>query len=184
MLSVLPEALSLDQVEVWFQDEARVGQRGTVTRIWAQKGTRPRAVRQQQFEAAYVFGAVCPGKDKASALVMPEANTEAMQQHLNGIAVAVEAGKHAVLVTDRAAWHMTKKLVCPGNLSIVPLPAYSPELNPVEQIWQRLRNSHWANRCFNHYDDIVDACCQAWTQFVNQSDAVRNLCTRQWAVLT
>jgi hypothetical protein len=129
---VLPEGVSFDQVEIWFQDEARVGQRGTLTRLWASKGTRPRVVQQQQFTAVYVFGAVCPAEDKAYALVLPEANTQAMQHHLDGIAQVVETGKHAVVVIDRAGWHMSKQLKCPGNLSLLPLPAYSPELNPVE----------------------------------------------------
>lgn len=181
---MLPEEVSLDQVEVWFQDEARVGQRGTITRVWAPKGTRPRVVRQQQFTAVYVFGAVCPAEDKAYALVMPEANTEAMQHHLDGIAQTVGTGKHAVLVTDRAAWHTSKQLNCPNNLSLLPLPPYSPELNPVEQLWQQLRDQFWSNRCFKHYDEIVDTCCQAWNQYTSQENVIRNLCSRRWAILT
>ncbi|MDP1772103.1 MAG: transposase, partial [Methylobacter sp.] len=68
-------------------------------------------------------------------------------------------------------------------LSILPLPPYSPELNPVEQIWQQLRQSDWANRCFKNYDDIVDVCCQAWHAFANQPDTIRNLCSRKWALM-
>lgn len=83
---------------------------------------------------------VCPADGKAAALVMPKANSESMQHHLDLIAAAVTPGKHAVLVVDRAAWHVTEKLLVPANLSILPLPPYSPELNPVEQIWQQLRN--------------------------------------------
>ena len=82
-MACIPKGLSLEAVEIWFQDEARVGQRGTVTRIWALRGSRPRIVRQQQFEAAYVFGAACPAEGKAAALIMPQANAEAMQHHLN-----------------------------------------------------------------------------------------------------
>ena len=130
----MPNSLSLDKVEVWFQDEARVGQRGTLTRIWAPKGSRPRAVRQQQFEAAYMYGAVCPAEGKAVGIVMPKANSEGMQVHIDMIAAAVTSGKHAVLVVDRAAWHVTAKLRMPKNLSILHLPPYSPELNTVEQI--------------------------------------------------
>jgi transposase len=182
-MAVVPDDLSVERVEVWFQDEARVGQRGTVTRIWAPKGRRPRVIRQQQFKAAYVFGAVCPAEGKASALVMPAANSESMQHHLNLIAAAVTPGKHGVLVLDRAAWHVTEKLLMPANLSILPLPPYSPELNPVEQIWQQLRQSDWANRCFKGYDEIVEVCCQAWNRFASQPDTIRNLCTRQWALL-
>ena len=140
MIALAPNDLSLEAVEIWFQDEARVGQRRTVTRIWAPKGSRPRAIRQQQFEAAYVFGAVCPAKGKAT-WVMPKANSEGMQLHLDVIAAAVTSGKHAVLVVDRAAWHVTAKLRVLANLSILPLPPYSPELNPVEQIRPQLRQS-------------------------------------------
>jgi transposase len=182
-MGLVPDNLELGAVEVWFQDEARVGQRGTVTRMWAPKGSRPRVIRQQQFEAAYVFGAVCPAEGKASALVMPAANAESMQHHLDLIAAAVTPGKHGVVVADRAAWHMTEKLLVPANLSILPLPPYSPELNPVEQVWQQLRQSDWANRCFTNYDHIVDVCCQAWNRFSSQPDTIRNLCTRKWAIL-
>lgn len=126
---------------------------------------------------------VCPADGKAAALVMPKANSESMQHHLDLITAAVTSGKHAVLVVDRAAWHVTEKLLVPANLSILPLPPYSPELNPVEQIWQQLRQSDWANRCFKNYDEIVDVCCQAWNTFANQPDTIRNLCTRKWALI-
>jgi hypothetical protein len=182
-MGVVPGGLGLEAIEVWFQDEARVGQRGTLTRMWAPKGRRPRVIRQQQFEAAYVFGAVCPAEGKAAALVMPTANAETMQHHLDLIAATVAPGKHGVLVADGAAWHVTGKLLIPANLSILPLPPYSPELNPVEQVWQQLRQSDWANRCFTDYDQIVDVCCQAWNQFANQPDTIRSLCTRKWALL-
>ena len=183
MRAVVPNDLGMEAVEIWFQDEARVGQRGTVTRLWAPKGSRPRVIRQQQFEAAYVFGAVCPAQGKALAFVMPQANSESMQHHLDLIAATVRPDKYVVLVVDRAAWHVTKKLRIPANLSILPLPPYSPELNPVEQVWQQLRQSDWANRCYQSYDEIVNVCCQAWRQFANQPDTIRNLCSRQWALL-
>lgn len=93
----------VEDVEIWFQDEARVGQRGTVSRILARKGSRPRVIRQQQFEYAYIFGAVCPEKDLAVGLVLPSIGTICMQKHLDEIAKQIEPGKHAVLVFDPAA---------------------------------------------------------------------------------
>jgi hypothetical protein len=111
VIGVSPRGLGLEAIEVWFQDGARVGQRGALTRIWAAKGGRPRAVRQQQFQAAYVFGAVCPAEGKAAALVMPKANSDSMQRHLDLISTTITPGKHGVLVADRAAWHMTGKLL-------------------------------------------------------------------------
>ena len=93
--------MEIEQVDIWFQDEARVGQRGTVTRTWAKKGSRPCLARQQQFEYAYIFGAVCPGKDEAVGLVMPTVNTEAMLVHLEHISTRIPEGRHAVIVLDK-----------------------------------------------------------------------------------
>lgn len=170
-------------MEIWFQDEARVGQRGTVSRIWAPKGTRPRIVQQQQFISGYLFGAVCPAKKKATGLVMPRANTEAMQHHLDAISSDVETDCHALIIVDGAAWHSTPKLLIPNNITLLPLPPYSPELNPVEQIWQQLRKSHFSNRCFTGYDEIVEVCCQAWNAFTEMPELIHSLCSREWAKL-
>ena len=93
----------MKNVEIWFQDEARVGQQGTLTRMWAEKGTRPRALRQLQYEYAYIFGAVCPERDVAVALVAPDVGSDAMIAHLADISKSIPTGKTAVIVLDRAA---------------------------------------------------------------------------------
>ena len=142
----------MEAVDIWFQDEARVGQRGTVTRTWAAKGTRPRLMRQQQFEYAYIFGAVCPSRDEAVGLVLPVANTDAMLVHLEHISATIPEGRHAVLVLDQATWHTTKRIDKFFNLTLLPLPAAAPELNPTEQVWQTLRDMYLANRCYEDYD--------------------------------
>lgn len=161
----------------------RIGQRGTQTRIWARKGTRPRVVRQQQSESAYIFGAVCPRQDSAVGLVLPHADTQAMAHHLEAVSRAIPAGRHAVLLLDRAGWHTTPKLPQWHNLSLLPLPTGSPELNSAEQVWQQLRDRHLANRCYEDYEQIVDACCQAWNAFTSIPGAIRSLCSRGWADL-
>lgn len=175
--------MAIEDVDIWFQDEARVGQRGTVTRLWAIKGTRPRVIRQQQFEYAYIFGAVCPRQDQAVGLVLPTVNIDGMKLHLEQIAASVPAGRHAVLILDRAGWHTSKKVGVYNNLSILPLPTASPELNPTEQIWRQLREDELANRCFDGYDDIVESSCRAWNNFTSRPGSVRKLCTREWANL-
>ena len=182
-MEVLPAEVDIESVDIWFQDEARVGQRGTVTRTWAKKGTRPRLTRQQQFEYAYVFGAVCPVRDEAVGLVLPAANTEAMLVHLEHISMKIPAGRHAVIVLDKAAWHTTKRLKRFSNISLLPRPPASPELNPTEQVWQVLRDESLANRCYEDYDAIMFACCDAWNAFVDVPTRVRNLCSRPWANL-
>jgi transposase len=183
VMATLPENVSIEAVDIWFQDEARVGQKGTLTRTWAKKGTRPRLVRQQQFEYAYIFGAVCPAQDQAVGLVLPVINTEGMLIHLEHISSKIPEGRHAVIVLDRAAWHTTKKLKKFKNISLLPLPPASPELNPTEQVWQTLRDEYLANRSYENYNSIVDACCDAWNNFVDIPKKVQNLCTRSWANL-
>jgi len=138
----VPEAARNKPLEIWFQDEARVGQQGTLTRVWAKRGTRPRAPRDTRYQWAYIFGAVCPERGAAAGLVMPFADTAAMNAHLSEIARTVAPGAHAVLVLDGAGWHGAHALVVPDNISLVPLPPYSPELNPVENVWQYLR-ANW-----------------------------------------
>ena len=119
-------------VEIWFQDEMRVGQKNGLVYQWAKKGTRPRQPKDQRYANAYLFGAVCPARDTGAALVLPYADTWAMQQHLSEISRHVSAGAHAVLILDKAGWHTTKKLRLPANITPLHLPAASPELNPIE----------------------------------------------------
>ncbi|GLR05094.1 IS630 family transposase [Vibrio hyugaensis] len=131
----IPGHISLEAVDVWFQDEARFGQQNTTTRLWAERGTRPRAVKQQQFEYAYLFGSVCPRRGIGEAIVVPWVNKEIMIQHLNQISQVTEYGRHAVVIMDRAGWHTDDIAEQFNNVSIIKLPPYSPELNPIEQVW-------------------------------------------------
>jgi transposase len=101
----LPETASGKPIEIWFQDEARVGQQGSLEYIWAPVGSRPRMVRDNRHDSAYLFGAICHRRQVGAAIIMPAANTEAMNEHLAEIATQVAPGAHAVLVCDRAGWH-------------------------------------------------------------------------------
>ena len=127
-------------------DEARVGQQGTLTRVWAPRGTRPRALRDHRRSSAYLFGAVCPERGFGAAVVLPQVNVDAMTIHLAEISRHVTAGAHAVLVLDQAGWHTSPKLRMPENISLLPLLPYAPELNPVEQVWAYLRANFLSHR--------------------------------------
>ena len=103
----MPPTVDLAHVDIGFEDEARIGQQGTLTRVWAKKGTRPRVTRQQQYLSTYLFGAVCPAKDLSVGLILPLSNTTMMQLFLNELSLKIALGGHAVLVVDRAGWHTT-----------------------------------------------------------------------------
>lgn len=180
----IPGHLPLECVDLWFQDEARFGQQNQTTRIWATKGSRPEVVKQQQFEYGYLFGAVCPADGRSEALIMPMVNKEAMTEHMRLISQATPKGRHAVVIIDGAGWH-TMDTVSPfPNVSLLKLPPYSPELNPMEQVWQWLRQRCLSNRVFNGYEEIVEQVTRAWNTFVGDTEQVIKLCTRQWAKVT
>jgi len=181
VIEITPKDVLPENIEIWFEDETRVGQQGSITRTWFYKGKRPRLVRQQQFLSAYIFGAVCPQKDKAVAFLSPVCNKESMQIHLNIIAESVEG--HAVLVLDGAGWHSTKSLIIPKNITLLPLPPYSPELNPKENFWQSLKSQYLSNQVYTSVENIMDICEKAWLEFVNVEENVRKLCTRKWVHL-
>ena len=150
-------------------------------RQWARRGSRPRQPADQRYESAYLFGAICPARGTGAALAMPYADTEAMQLHLDEVSRAVRRGDHAVLLLDRAAWHTSRRLVVPKNISLVFLPSRAPELNPVENIWQYLRQNWLSNRVFETYDAIVEAACEAWRNLLANPNAITSIGQRQWA---
>lgn len=115
---------------------------------------------------------------------MPGANAEAMNKHLTEISSQVAAGSHAVLILDGAGWHKTGgKLTVPDNISLLHLPPYCPELNPVENIWQYLRQNFLSNRIFDSYDEIVDACCHAWRALTGLTGQIRQIASRDWVTV-
>ena len=139
------------KIELWFQDECRIGQKNKITRRWARRGTRPSAPHDQRTQWAYIFGAICPARGEAIGLILPWCDTNAMNAHLAEISAAVEPDAHAVLIMDQAGWHTTAKLNLPDNITILPLPSRAPELNPVENLWQFMRDNWLSNRVFESY---------------------------------
>ena len=158
-----------------------MGQKNGQTRIWAKKGTRPRMPADQRYKNAYLFGAICPAHGKGAALMLPYANTEAMQMHLDEISRYVAHKAHAVILMDRAGWHTTGNLVVPKNITIILLPSKSPELNPVENIWQYMRQNWLSNRIFEDYNAIIDTGCEAWNKLLAQPETIKSIGMREWA---
>ena len=171
-------------IEIWWQDEARVGQKTKLTRRWARRGTRPTAPKDQRTKSAYLFGAVCPARGVGAGLVPPRCNTQAMQWHLghlDEISSQVAPNAHAVLILDRAGWHTTTKLDGPANITLLPLPPRAPELNPMENIWQFMRDNWLSNRIFKSHEDIVALCCEAWNKLIDQPWKIMSIGMRKWA---
>jgi transposase len=112
---------------------------------------------------------------------MPHADTQAMNAHLAEISRTVAGRAHAILVLDGAGWHGAKALCVPHNITLLPLPPYAPELNPVENVWAYLRANRLAISVFETYDEIVTRCCEAWNLFANDTATVRSISSRDYA---
>ena len=182
MTATLPVHARSKPIEIWFQDEARVGQKGGHAYIWAPVGSRPPMVRDNRHASAYLFGAICPQRAIGAGIIMPYANAHAMNEHLKEISIHVDEGAHALLLCDGAGWHQTGgKLKVPDNITMMLIPPYSPELNPMENVWQYLRHNQLATLVWESYEAIVDACVKAWNFLIDDPNRIQSIGTRQWA---
>jgi transposase len=137
---------------------------------------RPPGLADKRFASLYLFAACRPGTDDAFALALPEATTASMGLFLAAFAERLAPpGTHAVLILDQAGWHGARRLVVPGNLTLLPLPAYSPELNPVERVWLYLRERFLSHRVLESYTAVLDAACDAWNALVAETGRLASL---------
>jgi transposase len=181
-IQAIAEAHPDKEVRTYFEDEARFGTQGTITRVWAPRGSRPRAVRQNGREWLYVLMAVCVSTGAASALIMPELNTEVLNLFLEQFSRELPGGVHAVLIWDGAGYHTSGDLVIPGNVSLIQLPAYSPELNPVENLWHYLRSHHWSNREYEGYEGLREEAVRS-LRAVSKAETLKNICNADYVKL-
>lgn len=183
----LPEVLAATaernpdkKVKLFFQDEARFGQKGTTSRQWAPIGERPERPRQDDFKNAYIFAAVEPKSGQRHFLVATDSDTNFMQAFLNNFARTLGRGVHALLVLDNAPWHTTAFLKVPSNITLHFLPPYSPDLNPVENLWDFIKDNYLCNKVTGSLKELiklgVDACKKVTAEII-QSVCARNYCT-------
>ncbi len=163
-------------MEAWFEDEARFGQQGTLTRVWAPRGSRPRAVRQTQYDSLWVLTAVCPGTGAAEGLISPSLNTGVVNVFLTQLSASLDPDAHAVLFWDGAGFHTAKALNVPDNISLELLPPRSPELMPVENLWHYAREHFWANRKYADYAALEQAAREGWRAVCLDAEKVKSVC--------
>ncbi len=164
-----------ETVQVHFEDEARFGRQGTLCRVWARRGSRPRGVRQTQSSYLYLLTAVCASTGAAYGLISPVLPVEVVNLFLEQFSRELPANVHAVLVWDGAGYHTSPKLVVPSNVSLIQLVPYSPELNPVENLWHDLRSHSWSLRVYANVDALEEAALSAWQQVCLVPDLVKSI---------
>jgi transposase len=168
------------RLHVYFEDESRFGQQGTITNVWARRGTRPTGVRQTEYEYLGVLGVVCPETGKAEGLLSPRLNTDVVNVFLEQFSASLPAEEHAVLIWDGAGFHTSNSLRVPQNVTVLQLPAYSPELNPIENLWHYLKSHFWSNRAYAGYDELETAAIDAWHRAVLNPDLMKTVCAAQY----
>jgi transposase len=138
-------------------------------------------VRQTQYQYVYVVGAAWALTGQAEAIIVPYLNTDVINLFLEQFSAALEQGVHAILVWDGAGYHRSGKLKIPENITVVPLPPYSPELNPIENLWHFLKSHYWANRVYDDYDVLFQAAMEAWRCVCLNPDNIQSICTTPYA---
>jgi transposase len=139
------------------------------------------ALRDQRTASTYIFGAICPQHGKAAGLILPTCTIEAMNLRLAEISAAVAPGAHAALILDQAGWHLSDKLVVPPNITLLALPPKCPELNPIENVWQYMRQNWLSNRILDTHRDIADHCSHARNKLVERPWTIMSIGLRDWA---
>jgi transposase len=165
-------------VEVWFQDESRFGQQGTLTRVWALKGSRPAAVRQTEYQWVYLYGAVNPMTGESMGLVATTTDTQMFNVFLEMLGRQVGPERHVILILDRAGWHRAGNLKVPENITLHHLPPYSPELNPIERLWLWIKSHELANRVYEDKDELWHAGMQALANL--DPERLKTVCQTEW----
>jgi len=132
------------------------------------------------YEWAYIFSVVRPATGEDFTLVLPEVSAPTMGLFLERFAASLPGDVHAVMVLDGAGWHGAAALKVPDDISLVPLPLYSPERNPVERVWLFLRERFLSLRMLDDNDAIVTACCTTWMALAQEPDRLKSLCCPDW----
>lgn len=167
-------------VRVYFMDEARFGQKGTLTKQWAQRGSRPTVIKQTRYANAYMYGAVDPLTGASAALLAAHVNTATMNEFLKILSSEIAPEDHVVLILDRAGWHMSKNLRVPANITFLHLPPYSPELNCIERLWLHIKSHYLSNRIFSDYDHLLEVGTDACRAIEPQRELLKSICRTAW----
>ena len=167
------------RVRLMFQDEAGFGRINKPKRCWCRKKIRPSVPCHHIREYRYAYGAVEPMTGENFFLIMPYCSTNCMNTFLEELAKQYPQDQ-ILLVCDGAAWHKSKTLKVPENITLLGIPPYTPEMNPIEQIWKQLRSMGFKNEVFKTLNHVVDRLCDTICNLTNEM--VRNITCRQWIV--
>ena len=162
-----------------FQDEAGFGRINKPKRCWCPAGVRPVTPCHHIREYRYAYGAVEPSTGDSFFLVMPNCNTDSMNVYMKHLSNEFRQDL-ILLIMDKASWHRSKSMNIPENIRIMHIPPYTPEMNPIEQIWKELRKLGFRNELFNTLELVVDRLCDTINSLPKST--VKSITARDWIV--
>lgn len=162
---------------MFFFDESRFGTKSQIGYGWFERGSRTNVQIKLGFENFYLYGAVDPDQGTSINLILPYVNTECMNVFLEELAKELQ-GEEILLVMDCAGWHKSSRLIIPSNIEIVYLPAYSPDLNPIERLWLYIKQLVLRNRIYDNLDFLEQAVCECIKSIVPQ--IIRTVCCAKY----
>lgn len=169
-----------DVVQVWCQDEARLGLQPTLRRIWRKRGNRPTAVIEPAYEWLWLYGAVHPRSGQVFWLILPFLDGDCVQLFLDEFArTHCTEGKRIVLVWDGAPAHRAKKLRIPERITLISFPAYTPELNPSERLWSPIKEPI-INHSQKDLDELEEKVVKRCRKISENREAVKSLTSYHW----
>ncbi len=133
-------------------------------------------MRQTEYQYLWVLGAVCPETGRGEGLLSPRLNTQVVQVFLREFSATLPADEHAVMLWDGAGFHTSGKLQVPDNITLLKLRQYSPELNPMENLWHYLKSHYWSNRAYADYEELEEAAIDAWRGAVLDHELMKTVC--------
>lgn len=168
------------QIQLWYQDESRFGQKGIVAKLWTVQGERPQIIRQNGFKSAYFVGAVSPSTGEKYSLIFDGLDTRIMNLFLNDLSQNIDKNVHIIMFVDGAGWHSSEEIIVPSNMTLYFLPPYSPELNPIERLWDYLKENYLSGRVFANMEEIFDYGVRAWQTLTPET--ISSVCRAPWII--
>ena len=133
-------------------------------------------MKQTRYDWLHVLGAACPQTGRTAGLLSPYLNAQIVNAFFDQLVKEIDPSVHVVLLWDQAGYHTGGQVKVPPNVTVIPLPPYSPELNPIENLWHFLRDKHWSNRVYADYDELRQAACDAWQQVCLDTTTIKTVC--------
>ena len=168
-------------IELWCEDEHRVGLKPILKRVYVPEGENPIAEVNWRFKWLWLYAFVHPQSGETYWWILPYVNIDVFTKVLADFAKEFGIGRHkrVLLVLDRAGWHLSQKVVIPEGIHLLPLPSHSPELQPAERLWT-LTDQPLANRTFSHLDELEEVLFLSCKRLIDQRELIQGLTNFHW----